>query len=417
MHDSSTQGVLLSALDPLFFRDGRPFDATQRVSSSLPHPQTLAGAIRTAILAEMGFDFAALAKLQRQHRDSRNRDQTKVNIQSVLARQGFSDDYLELQVRGPWMALVPPSHLKSRTIEPLLPVPSVLTRIVLDDDQTEGPVFGTWGRLHPRETGLRGWKPPLPEMHDLQNPFLPLWQKANFEAKNPGGYLTLSGMRKFLAGETPTDEDWFQDEDLRTEDRRVGIEICAETFSTIEGQLYGIHFLALNPKIEREHFASDAEYQGWSVALYAEIAGWKDTAGSLDRRPIPFGGEGKYVLAQTTSTVDWNPAVIPPGPSTKSLLYLATPGLFTDSDQKSSWRPDYFSKPGAARLRAAASGVGVAISGWDGLRMGPKPTRFAVPAGGVYFVEGTVELDQGSLCGDPEDIAQGWGLALQGVWK
>ena len=36
----------------------------------------------------------------------------------------------------------------------------------------------------------------------------------------------------------------------------------------------------------------------------------------------------------------------------------------------------------------AASGSPVAVSGWDVARGGPRRTRFAVPAGSVYFVEG-----------------------------
>ena len=47
----SAIGVLLDPLDTLFFRDGRPFDASSRVRGGLPNPQTLAGALRTALLS------------------------------------------------------------------------------------------------------------------------------------------------------------------------------------------------------------------------------------------------------------------------------------------------------------------------------------------------------------------------------
>ncbi|HEX4610926.1 MAG TPA: CRISPR-associated protein Cas5, partial [Urbifossiella sp.] len=58
-------GVRLDALDPLLFRDGRPFDAAARVSGGLPTPQTAAGALRTAMLAALGFDFGKFARARK----------------------------------------------------------------------------------------------------------------------------------------------------------------------------------------------------------------------------------------------------------------------------------------------------------------------------------------------------------------
>ncbi len=48
-------GLRLDPLDTLFFRDGRPFDAANRVVGGLPNPQTLAGALRTNLLGASGF--------------------------------------------------------------------------------------------------------------------------------------------------------------------------------------------------------------------------------------------------------------------------------------------------------------------------------------------------------------------------
>ena len=53
-------GLCIDPLDVLFFRDGRPFDAASRAYGGLPLPRTIAGALRTALLASEGFDFAAL---------------------------------------------------------------------------------------------------------------------------------------------------------------------------------------------------------------------------------------------------------------------------------------------------------------------------------------------------------------------
>lgn len=73
--------------------------------------------------------------------------------------------------------------------------------------------------------------------------------------------------------------------------------------------------------------------------------------------------------------------------------------------------------PAPAELRAAASSGGVAVSGWDVARNGPRPTRFAVPAGAVYFIKGPFAPRDDSLAEDEEARAEGWGYALQGVWK
>ena len=63
-------------------------------------------------------------------------------------------------------------------------------------------------------------------------------------------------------------------------------------------------------------------------------------------------------------------------------------------------------------------GAALAVSGWDVARGSPRPTRFAAPAGSVYFVTTPDPGDpEASLCDDPEDSAQGWGFALRGVWS
>lgn len=59
---STIVGLILDPLDVLFFRDGRPFTASERLLSGLPLPQTLAGAIRTALLQQVGCNFSKMKK-------------------------------------------------------------------------------------------------------------------------------------------------------------------------------------------------------------------------------------------------------------------------------------------------------------------------------------------------------------------
>jgi len=62
-------------------------------------------------------------------------------------------------------------------------------------------------------------------------------------------------------------------------------------------------------------------------------------------------------------------------------------------------------------------GKPVIFSGWDFVTRKPKPTRYAVPAGSVYFVEfeGEVKLDMPYLkLGKLTKL--GYGLCFMGVW-
>ena len=65
-HADTRLGLRLDPLDVLFFRDGRPFGESTRAEGSLPVPQTLAGALRTALLTRAGFDLRLSAGGARQ---------------------------------------------------------------------------------------------------------------------------------------------------------------------------------------------------------------------------------------------------------------------------------------------------------------------------------------------------------------
>jgi CRISPR-associated protein Cmr3 len=168
--------------------------------------------------------------------------------------------------------------------------------------------------------------------------------------------------------------------------------------------------LALRPKI-----AKVGPYHGAQLGFYAEVFSPGQAPADLAREfadPVPFGGEGRYV---TVSPLD-KPVAWPhcEGVGDRALWLLATPGIFAIGSSKQCWQPDQIL---STQLKAAASGSPLAVSGWDIARNGPKPTRFAVPAGSVYYVKNVSLPIHASLCGDEEDVAQGWGYALQGVWK
>jgi CRISPR-associated protein Cmr3 len=85
------------------------------------------------------------------------------------------------------------------------------------------------------------------------------------------------------------------------------------------------------------------------------------------------------------------------------MLFLTAPGFFGGP-----------LPPGIFPIAAAVPGY-TAVSGWDLAKGGPKPTRFAAPAGSVYFLEKPLDSFPHAL-GSQEDTALGWGACLTGVW-
>jgi CRISPR-associated protein Cmr3 len=344
-------GLILEPLDLLFFRDGRPFDIGG-VGSTTILPQTVAGALRTALLERAGCDFGALGQATR----------TGKSFAQALAEQspdlaGIAD----VSVGGPWFL---------RDEQPLVPAPASLLR---DDN-------GEITRLAPLRDALPGWTPEEPGM-------LPLWTRSRARAERFSGYLTLAGADRFLSGEVPACNDIVQPSDLFETDSRTGIVVGSQTLTAETGMIYAADYLALKP----------------GVSLYAELAGPEATlAGAFaEESAILLGGQTRYVrVRRRPEPVHWPRCRTGP---TGSLLLLTTPAPFA-----AGWRPS-----GVDILAAAVPGH-VAVSGWDLARGGPKPTRFAVQAGAVYFCRGAAP-DRDSL-NEGDDALLGWGRFLEGGW-
>lgn len=355
-------GLRLDPLDGLFFRDGRPFDAASRVEGGLPNPQTLSGALRTALLTQhWGADFGR--RLIGVHGPT---------MRARLEKAGAPTWILDARFRGPWLARTP----RGGALQVLVPVPTNLVR-----EKESGRLARSWPL---EKAGLPGWK--HPENH------LPLWRRGGAEAKPVAGYLTTEGLRAYLQGEVPASDQIVAGESLFDYDHRTGIEIRPDALTSDDGAIYGLKLLVL----QRE------------VSFYAELLpGDGAPDGTLLEGPIPFGGEGKYARVSETSLCPW-PEVVASGK--RALWLMLTPGVFAATRPH---LPDHL--PGT--LRAAASGSPLAVSGWNVHANGPNATRFVVPPGAVYFTEGSADQFEAQLCADEERTAQGWGFALRGVWN
>jgi CRISPR-associated protein Cmr3 len=345
-------GLILEPLDLLFLRDGRPFEAGLRVGSTTIFPQTLAGALRTALLNNNGCDFAALDGAMCAGKTFRDALAEQSNALADVAR---------VSTGGPWFWLEG---------QPLVPMPALLLR----DDK------GRILRLAPLKGGLPGWTPEQPGM-------LPLWTRSPGRAERLSGYLMPSGLARFLSGGVPDENDIVDADILFGTEPRTGIAVGSQTMTATTGMIYSADYLSLKP----------------GVGLYAELSGPEAAFTDVfkDDTAIPLGGQGRYVrVRRLPEPVQWPQ---PQYGGAGSLLLLTTPAPFA-----TGWRP-----PGLDLVAAALPGH-AALSGWDLARGGPKATRFAVAAGAVYCCRGAPPAGE-SLCGG-EDALAGWGRFLQGVW-
>lgn len=392
MSDSGWKGLRLDPLDVLFFRDGRPFDATNRVEGGLPKPQTFAGAMRTAMLARTDFDFQQFSN---ELKDGASLKEALASAPKSITRACF---------RGPWVGLV----TAEEKIEPLLALPMNLAK-----RKNPNPGQTKFLRSLPlKKSDLPGWTGEL----------RPLWRRGMPDSKAKRGLVTLSGLKQYLRGNDVEQEEMVSISDLYDFDNRTGIGIDPQTLASEEGQIYGARMLALKDHIKKKKHNENGEEtgikghsekkkrtrDGAKICLYAEVKfGTEDSSPEIPDA-LPFGGEGRYVHLQEVEACQW-PA--PASDQKPALWYLASPAIVEDPTQQ-QW-PQRLN----GKLQAAASTYPIAVSGWDVARNGPRPTRFAVPAGAVYFVDGQLELPSHSLC-ERADLAQeGWGFALQGIWK
>jgi CRISPR-associated protein Cmr3 len=116
------------------------------------------------------------------------------------------------------------------------------------------------------------------------------------------------------------------------------------------------------------------------VFLYSEVVLPGDAGNDslLDEvTALPLGGEGRHAqLRRLSKPYAWPQQ--PKGSKQKPLVLLTTPCAF-----QGGWKPRCLD----GRLVAVAVPGSLSFSGWDLARGGPKPTRFAAPAGSAYFLE------------------------------
>lgn len=372
MSEAKSFGLVVDPLDVLFFRDGRPFGPSTRAGGGLPSPQTLWGALTTALLTRRGCKFDVLRKAVRSRPDWAD----------AVARACGDDQrwIAAIRLRGPWLARRQAANGRSAGAPELLfPTPATLH---VPKKRSAAPPTAL--RPLPNTKMLPGW--PSTSVHNLR----PLWSTGDEPTQPARGFLTEDGSRAFLAENRLPAEALLPAEKLYQFDRRTGIAIDADRLTSAESQIYGASFLSLAPGMVF-----------YAEALFPSEAPEQPLAG-IDI--VAWGGEGRRAMLEIVPARR-EPATLPPGK--KPLLLLTTPGLFDDG-----WKPKCLD----GLLVAAAVPERLPVSGWDLARDGPKPNRFAAPAGSVYFLNALPDHLPDNLSDGDLERRQGWGCYQQGAW-
>jgi len=369
--------VCIEAFDPLLFRDARPFSnelgALTARSLPVPMPGTIAGFIRTFIGNQLGWNW---------ERDFQRALTIKVHAPLLCRQRGFTDEG-----------------------EFILPAPA--DALIYRESDTH------------KVAVLRPFKPPSNAGCNLPHPNLqPL--RVEVEAKPESGYSfwEWSDLQSWLLDEPKVPSEPI--EGLMRE-TRVHVAIDDTKGISKESHLYTVEYRAF------EQLQGGAYYR-WSLLARVYMP---------DEATIPLsgvgllGGEKRIVYLHETNQWLGCPESLQKALSTACYvrMMLATPAIFEDG-----WKPGWLnddlvgSPPDAAnvqlRLVAAAIKRHEAVSGWDYAKQRPKPVRWLVPAGSVYFFElldGSAEVLASNAWLQPvsDDEANrnaGYGLALWGIW-
>lgn len=378
----------LHPVDVLMFRDSRWSGIGASASESVfPVPRTVAGAVRTLMLDACSVDFGRLRCALSNSKDNSSSVDPIARLNDALKGVGAPDWAIDAHIMGPFLA---DAYCR------YFPVPRAMVHAV-------GSSHATWAgtgttkvgcddkvlALRPMEVSSGDWylTPGTPVVfEDLPEAYIPQHQLITYlnGAKDVPDYQDIveNALDRRVLGET-----------------RVGVGMDPDCLTAKTGLLFTSTFARLA--------------KGWHLEvdlLFGQDDGAKQLAEFARKRPwARLGGDGKVARVRIAKSPwkQWEP----PTGSSRRLLYLATPGLFAHG---SPW-PGCLSK---AKLCGAITGRPLPFSGWDLGANLPMPSRYAVRAGAVYFVDGCLAdtVHGKSISDSGHDQAAGWGYCFEGAW-
>ena len=318
--------IRISALDTLFFRDGKPFTMGEETWADgvfPPYPSVLYGALRTWYIAN--------------HPDG--------------ISQRLIDESAGIRISSLHYRLPSGLHLP-------LPLDFVEPKNKKEKEKNK----------EDREKLYRVVSMELRKQNMLTNHPLPaiILPKDNLEVETvEDGLVSNEDFKQYLEG-TLQEIGIRRLKDAAQTEPKVGIGRTDSTNTTDEGKLYRVGMRrATDFEIIVEVTLPDEQFQ------------YRATF-------IKLGGEGKIATIEEKGRMDSlqiekDSIGIKSG---KFKLYLSSPAIF-----KKGWKPDLESMGIKAQLIAAVLGKPVHIGGFDMAKKSPKPMLKAVPAGSVYYYE------------------------------
>ncbi|KUJ92905.1 MAG: hypothetical protein XD40_1911 [Archaeoglobus fulgidus] len=339
--------LVMKPYDSLLFREPRPFDVNNHVARTiLPLPQTLAGAVRSAIYVKYGSEVKDLI--------------------------GFGKEEPEFEILGHFF------YRYDGKFELLVESPHDVTQNL--------------GLVKPHRIDKLG--------------ITILMDSEGIKFRPFNGFLKFSGLIDYLQGRIAEDSV-VERQKIFKKERRVGIALTKAKVTKEE------HFY----QVEMLRFSDDC-----GIAVWVE-----DGVDFDDEGILGVGGERRFVKFEkreepeciTNLRSKWKKIRDKINETGRLKIYLATPAILGAKGYSSKLDYDLLGDIGIERVRSVnfIGGKPVIFSGWDFVTRKPKPTRYAVPAGSVYFVEfeGEVKLDMPYLkLGKLTKL--GYGLCFMGVW-
>jgi CRISPR-associated protein Cmr3 len=358
--------LFLRPMDVWMFRDGRPFDAggANRAESIFPpYPSVIQGSIRThRILSQKG----------------------TLTQQQIANLVGTADDYLKLEVRGPFVA-----KLENGKATRYYPQPA---DAIIESGPTLKPaslsdleLFRPNLRISHPTTFLLGYQDLLEKWENDKH------EKGKSKQKEPL-WLSETALDAYHQGSAvpaTRQSDLFQRED------RLGIGIENSTRVVQEGMLYETEFI--RPCKD--------------VGLLIEVGGvgYEDFPNS---GVLQLGGESRSAWFET---VNADPLPNSQKGTRGIKVYFITPAYFENGWESANWS-ELFGQP--VELKAAAVGRYESVGGFDRASKDThKPAQRYIPAGSVYYFEYKNEYKNIGQLTDSEKLKQiGFGQIIIKEW-
>ncbi len=359
--------IRIKALDTLFFRDGKPFNASEdTVASGIfpPLPSVIYGALRSAYFSW--------------------------NVQDLKLANTPDDPTKMLRICGIYLEI---------GNDICLPLPADCIKLK-GENKNEAYL------LQPKKA---------PDVSSCPTPMVLASPVGKGIKTVKDGLLDHIAIEDYLNLKTK-EFYYFQLTDYISPEPKVGIRRNKGTGTAEDHMLYRVNMQRLGTGIKRG-------IKSMELSLLVAYSGLD----LPDKGLLKLGGEGKAVYYETlTKNEENNIYLNPPAPKgNRFKLYLATPTVF-----KRGWCPHWLTNPNLAgkycgiklRLLAAAVGKHIHVGGFDIKKNRPKFMCRGVPAGSVYYLEivegnmaGVIKAFHGANLSDYDSYAdQGFGLVFVG---